>query len=77
MRRRRDITVVMSTQIADIAEPLASRVGVLHEGRIAAAGTVAELHERYRVDSLEGVFNAAVEARPAERARDFLDSLAR
>ncbi len=79
MRRRRDITVVMSTQIADVAEPLASRVGVLHGGRIAAAGTVDELRERYRDPkgrrsaSLEGVFNAAVEARPAERVRGFFD----
>ncbi len=77
MQRRRDITVVMSTQIADIAEPLASRVGVLHEGRIAAAGTLQELRERYRAESLEGVFNAVVETRPAERTRGFLDSLAR
>ncbi len=77
MRRRRDITVVMSTQIADVAEPLASRAGVLHKGRIAAAGTVAELRERYRAESLEGVFNAVVEAKPAERTRGFLDSLAR
>ncbi len=77
MRRRRDITVVMSTQIADVAEPLASRVGVLHEGRIAAIGSVADLFERYGADSLEGVFNAVVGARPAERTRGFLDSLAR
>ncbi len=86
MRRRCDITVVMSTQIADVAEPLASRVGILHEGRIAVAGTVTELCQRYGVvdpagrqtsGALEDVFNAVVEARPAERARGFLDSFAR
>lgn len=77
MRRRRDITVVMSTQIADIAEGLASRVGVLHEGRIATTGTLAELCRRYGAESLEGVFNAVVGARPADGARGLLDSLAR
>ncbi len=77
MRRRQDITVVFSTQIADLVEGLASRVGVLHGGRIAALGTVAQLKDRHRADSLAGVVSAVASGRPRQGARAFLDTLGR
>jgi ABC-2 type transport system ATP-binding protein len=40
---RRGTTVLLTTQYLDEAEALADRIAVLHEGRIIATGTLAEL----------------------------------
>jgi ABC-2 type transport system ATP-binding protein len=59
LRRRNDVTVLFSTQLVDQAEQLATRVGILHEGRIAHEGTPAELKERFGATSMEEVFTRA------------------
>jgi ABC-2 type transport system ATP-binding protein len=42
-RSRAGMTVLMSTHLLNIAEELADRIAILHEGRIIALGTMAEL----------------------------------
>lgn len=47
-------TILFSTQIPEIAEPLASHYCILENGRIAASGPMSELHARS--GSLDAVF---------------------
>jgi ABC-2 type transport system ATP-binding protein len=42
---RQGATVLLTTQYLDEAEQLADRIAILHEGRIIANGTLAELKE--------------------------------
>ncbi len=46
-------TVFLTTQYLEEADQLADRVAVLHDGRIAALGTAAELKARVRGDSVD------------------------
>mgnify|MGYP001550240090 CR=1 FL=1 len=39
-------TVILTTHILDVAERMAERIGIIHAGRLAAEGTLAELRER-------------------------------
>jgi ABC-2 type transport system ATP-binding protein len=48
--------VLFSSHRFDVVEKVCSRVVILHEGRVAAAGTVAELRKPGAVPSLEDVF---------------------
>ncbi len=41
------MTVLMSTHLLNIAEELADRIAILHQGKIIALGTMAELRERH------------------------------
>jgi ABC-2 type transport system ATP-binding protein len=53
----RGATVFLSTHILEVAERMCDRIGIIHQGRLIALGTVAELHEQ--VDSsgsLEDIF---------------------
>jgi ABC-2 type transport system ATP-binding protein len=63
-------TILLTTQYLDEAEHLADRIAILHDGRIIASGTLAELKELFppaRVEyvekqpSLEDIFLAIVE----------------
>lgn len=50
-------TVFMSTHTLDIAEQLADRIGILHNGRLVALGTMTQLRDQASVDGrLEDVF---------------------
>jgi ABC-2 type transport system ATP-binding protein len=51
-------TVILTTHILDVAERMASRIGILDHGRLLAEGTLAELRRRAGQDqaSLEDVF---------------------
>lgn len=69
---RHGTTVLLTTQYLDEAEQLADRIAILHEGRIIAGGTLAELKQLLppaRVEyvekqpTLEDVFLAIVGAR--------------
>jgi ABC-2 type transport system ATP-binding protein len=43
---RRGGTVILTTHILDVAERMAERIGIIHAGRLAAEGTLAELRDR-------------------------------
>jgi ABC-2 type transport system ATP-binding protein len=43
---RRGNTVVLTTHILEVAERMAERIGIIHAGKLAAEGTLAELRER-------------------------------
>ena len=67
-------TVLLTTQYLDEAEQLADRIAVLHEGRIIAEGTLAELKQLFppaeieyveKQPSLEDIFLAIVGHDPA------------
>ena len=62
-------TVVLTTHILEVAERMAERIGIIHAGRLAAEGTLAELRERagQAGGTLEDVFlhvTAAADALP-------------
>ena len=52
----RGTTVLLTTQYLDEAEQLADRIAILHQGRIIATGTLADLRELFppaRVEYVE------------------------
>lgn len=53
---REGMGVLLSSHNMLEIEFLSDRVGIMHEGRIHAHGTPAELKERYRAENLESVF---------------------
>src|SRR5487761_388177 len=59
------VTVLLTTQYLAEAEQLADRVAVLHQGRIVAEGTVGELKSNLGAASLDEVFHALTDDRPA------------
>ena len=50
-------TIVYCSHILDVVERVCERVVIIHEGRIVADGTAAELRERSGAATLEGAFN--------------------
>jgi ABC-2 type transport system ATP-binding protein len=74
----RGITVLLTTQYLDEAEQLADRIAILHEGRIIANGTLAELKQLLppatveyveKQPSLEEIFLAIVGSGAREAVR--------
>ena len=61
-RREAGTCVVFSTHILSEAERLCDRIGVIHHGRVLAAGTQAELCEQTGEEYLDRVFLALVES---------------
>jgi ABC-2 type transport system ATP-binding protein len=58
-RSRKGMTVFLSTHQVSIAEEIADRIGIFHQGRIVAVGTAAELREKAGTDgALESAFLA-------------------
>jgi ABC-2 type transport system ATP-binding protein len=51
----RGITVLLTTQYLDEAEQLADRIAILHQGRIIANGTLAELKQLFPAAQVEYV----------------------
>lgn len=50
-------TVFMSTHVLDVAEVVADRIGIIHEGRLVALGTLAELRgDAAHSNRLEDIF---------------------
>ena len=52
--------VILSTHIMGEAERLCDRIGIIHDGKMAAIGSRDELFDRYNADNLETVFLKAV-----------------
>jgi sodium transport system ATP-binding protein len=59
-RREAGTCVLFSTHILSEAERLCNRIGVIHQGRMLAVGTLDELRERTGREWLEDVFKALV-----------------
>ncbi|MBI3669169.1 MAG: ATP-binding cassette domain-containing protein [Acidobacteria bacterium] len=49
-------TVVFSTHVMSEAEKLCDTIGIIHNGRILAEGSLAELRQRYGEQELEEIF---------------------
>ncbi|MDP2136951.1 MAG: ATP-binding cassette domain-containing protein [Candidatus Didemnitutus sp.] len=58
--RNRGKTVIYSTHVMSEVEKLCDTIGIIHNGRLTAEGTLAQLQERYRERDLEEVFVKAV-----------------
>jgi sodium transport system ATP-binding protein len=54
--RDRGKTVIFSTHVMSEAEKLCDRIGIIHGGKMRAEGTLAEMRQNYRKDSLEEIF---------------------
>lgn len=57
-------TVIFSSHVMSEVEKLCDRVGIIHQGRLLAEGTVAELLARYQSADFEDAFVRAVEGAP-------------
>jgi ABC-2 type transport system ATP-binding protein len=67
-RARAGMTVLISTHQLSVAEELADRIGIMHQGRLVALGTAAELRRQSGTDgALERAF-LALTAEAAPRA---------
>ncbi|HEY3242251.1 MAG TPA: ABC transporter ATP-binding protein [Phycisphaerae bacterium] len=70
-------TIVYCSHILDVVERVCERVVIIHEGRIVADGTVAQLQEQTGESSLERVFNKLTSTQNLlARAEDFARALA-
>src|SRR5881628_2406494 len=69
LRDEHDATILLTTHDLDEASRLADRVGILHQGRLVAEGTAAELAARHGGATLEDVF-MTVTGRSLEDADD-------
>jgi len=50
-------TLFFSTHIMEVAEKLCDRIGIIHQGRLVACGTMEELRQIDRSEgSLESIF---------------------
>jgi ABC-2 type transport system ATP-binding protein len=59
LRDGHDATILLTTHDLDEASRLSDRIGILHQGRLVAEGTAAELVARYGGATLEDVFMTA------------------
>ncbi|HEX2713372.1 MAG TPA: ATP-binding cassette domain-containing protein [Candidatus Acidoferrales bacterium] len=65
--REQGKTVIFSTHVMSEAEKLCDRIGIIHDGRLLAEGTLAQLRERYGGNDLEEIFVRVVEGEPTSR----------
>jgi sodium transport system ATP-binding protein len=54
-------TVVFSTHVMSEVEKLCDRIGIIHDGKLLAEGSLPELRERYGIQDLEDLFVKVVE----------------
>ena len=66
--RARGKTVVYSTHVMREVEKLCDRIGIMHDGRLLAEGTLDELRTRYGERDLEEIFVRVAVGIPAGRA---------
>lgn len=62
--RDRGKTVVYSTHIMSEVEKLCDVIGIIHDGKLLAEGTLAGLRSRYGEEEMEEIFVKAVGAEP-------------
>jgi sodium transport system ATP-binding protein len=55
-------TVVFSTHVMREVEKLCDHIGIIHNGKLLAEGTLAQLRERFAVQDLEDLFVKVVES---------------
>jgi len=60
--RQQGKTVIFSTHVMSEVEKLCDTIGIIHNGKLLAEGTLAELRHRYQQPDLEEVFVHVVEA---------------
>ena len=65
-------TIILCTHILADVERVANRVGILKNGRLAAQGSIGEIMDSYRTDSLEIVFPEGDDA-GARRAMELFE----
>ena len=58
--RRKQVTILLTTHILEVADRLATHAGVLYEGKLQDQGAKQELLARYQSRDLEGVFQSLV-----------------
>jgi sodium transport system ATP-binding protein len=61
-------TVIFSTHVMSEVEKLCDHIGIIHNGRLLAEGTLADLRRRYNMQDLEDIFVAIVEPYMAKEA---------
>ena len=59
--RDRGKTVIFSTHVMSEVEKLCDRIGIIHDGRLLAEGTLADLRQRFEKQDLEDIFVEVVE----------------
>jgi sodium transport system ATP-binding protein len=62
--RQRGKTVIFSTHVMSEAEKLCDRIGIIHNGRLLADGTLAELRTQHNQTDLEEIFVQVVGGGP-------------
>jgi sodium transport system ATP-binding protein len=62
--RNRGKTVIFSTHVMSEAEKLCDTIGIIHNGKLLAEGTLSELRARSGLDDLEEIFVRMVESSP-------------
>ncbi|MBI2956699.1 MAG: ATP-binding cassette domain-containing protein, partial [Acidobacteria bacterium] len=60
--RARGKTVIFSTHVMSEAEKLCDTIGIIHNGKLLAEGTLAEHRQRSGLEDLEDIFVQTVEA---------------
>lgn len=66
--RRKQVTILLTTHILEVADRLATHAGVLCQGKLQDQGEKDTLLARYECESLEGVFQALVPAADVPKA---------
>lgn len=57
---RRQVTLLLTTHVLEIAERLATHAGIIRAGKLVDEGEVKALEERHQVGSLEAVFEKLI-----------------
>ncbi|HTC61705.1 MAG TPA: ATP-binding cassette domain-containing protein [Candidatus Saccharimonadales bacterium] len=60
--RANDKTVVFSTHVMSEVEKLCDRIGIIHDGKLLAEGTLADLRSQFGIHDLEELFVKVVES---------------
>ncbi len=63
--RQNSKTILFSTHVMREAERLCDRIGIIHEGKLAAQGTLEDLCAQFQCQDLEEIFIRAVNLDPA------------